>query len=63
MARSAASKSLVRSVFEDLCDDEQEAKTLTLRAELMTIIGRVIEAYRVQEWHRDAIEQLRRASV
>jgi len=44
MARSTASKSRVRSVFEDLCDDEQEAKNLTLRAELMTIIDRVIEA-------------------
>lgn len=44
MARSMTGKQRVRSVFEDLCDDEKEARSLTLRAELMTIIDRVIEA-------------------
>ena len=44
MARSTTSNGRGRSVFEDLCDDGQEAKKFTLRAELMTIIDRVIEA-------------------
>jgi len=42
MARSASTR--IRSAFDDLCDDEHEARNLTLRAQLMVIIERTIKA-------------------
>ena len=38
------SEASARSVFDDLHDEQHEARTLTLRAQLMTSIGRAIKA-------------------
>ena len=44
MARSTTSKKRIQSVFEDLYDDQHEARNLTLRSQLMLIIDRAIKA-------------------